>query len=836
MSELPFDGDSGLVLITGENGHGKTSIEEALEFSIYGKSTRVATKDLANWFNDNGYTEVEFDTSDGRSVKVCRGIAPEFYDLEVMSGDGSKIRENKKENKANKVKVDQMVEDELFGIPHEVFSNNILLSIHDFKSFIKMKSADKRKIIDKIFQTDVFNDMNELLKKDLKEYRDKLMVQDSLYNSKKSSLDSIIARINELKSTIDDGIDNKIDSLKNDLLSLSQGLINKDAEYTSITTQLASLNKELTEYLSKVSGVESMVMTEYNTLVSNITYSDKATRNSVVSSMVGKRDAGVKELNDTLSAYIASLGDVMSGVKQTVSVLQSEIDVLTASINTEKANHDKMLNYSLESLKATHDSNMKLLHDKYKLDLGVINDKILSNSLEVNRLNAEMKVGSDEYISVSSALSVLKNKLSLYDNDKCVSCGVDLKHTEFHVKEHEKLVNDVASTESKLAYITSTCNALSESLKTFNVNAMSLSNELRDLDTKCNNDSNTLLIIYNGDVSSERNRVGTLLNNRVNEINNEISRRKTDIIAAESAAKTRYDGLVNTEREKCTSGINKLYSDHDAFLSGYNASCDAELNNKLSAARSDMDAKMAAINAKSESKITSLNTSIEYSGSMLQVVESGRKVIRDSINECNVKIAELSNGDILKSISELESMANVYESEISVLYADKLVLEGQVKKCEDTQFLIGENGLKRLIMNKVIPSFNATIQQITSMFDFKYRFMFDNNFDVELYYCGRQIPITVSRGEGSIMDIIVILATLQIILMKHQNINVLFLDEIFSNLDVNNIAKAVAILKEYSRKYNLTIFVMSHTQVPYELFDKIIDVKNDGNFSTLCVR
>ena len=152
---------------------------------------------------------------------------------------------------------------------------------------------------------------------------------------------------------------------------------------------------------------------------------------------------------------------------------------------------------------------------------------------------------------------------------------------------------------------------------------------------------------------------------------------------------------------------------------------------------------------------------------------------------------------------------------------------------ENTQALIGENGLKKMIMRNILPQFNASIQKITSLFDFKYRFVFDDNFDAHLSYCGKEVPITVSRGEEKIMDIIVILSTLQLILLKHPNINMLFLDEIFSNLDVENIAKAVSILKDYSRKYNLIVFVMSHTTVPVELFDKTINISFDGSFSSL---
>ena len=83
MVDIPFDMDNGLVLIQGKNGGGKTSIVEALEFAIYGKSSRVPVMDLPNWINHNAFTTIEFETDDNRKVELSRGISPDFYDLKV---------------------------------------------------------------------------------------------------------------------------------------------------------------------------------------------------------------------------------------------------------------------------------------------------------------------------------------------------------------------------------------------------------------------------------------------------------------------------------------------------------------------------------------------------------------------------------------------------------------------------------------------------------------------------------------------------------------------------------------------------------------------------------
>ena len=83
------------------------------------------------------------------------------------------------------------------------------------------------------------------------------------------------------------------------------------------------------------------------------------------------------------------------------------------------------------------------------------------------------------------------------------------------------------------------------------------------------------------------------------------------------------------------------------------------------------------------------------------------------------------------------------------------------------------------------------------------------------------------------MNLIVLLAFIEIIKMKHSQMNVMFLDEIFSSLDKNNVYKAISVLKEYAIKYNMTIFVVSHEALPEEFFDYRIIVNQVDHFSDM---
>ena len=148
--------------------------------------------------------------------------------------------------------------------------------------------------------------------------------------------------------------------------------------------------------------------------------------------------------------------------------------------------------------------------------------------------------------------------------------------------------------------------------------------------------------------------------------------------------------------------------------------------------------------------------------------------------------------------------------------------------------LLSDNGIKKDMIDKIIPTLNARILEISERLEFKFSFEFDNEFDPHITYLGMQIsPESLSSGQRKKMNLIVLLAFVEIIKMKHTTMNVMFLDEIFSSLDKSNVYKAIAILKEYSTKYNMTIFVVSHESLPEELFDYRIVVNQRDHFSEM---
>jgi DNA repair exonuclease SbcCD ATPase subunit len=64
IQSLQFDEKSGLYLVVGENGAGKSSISDVITFGLYGKLEGKNLKDIPNRINGNAWVKITF-TSNG---------------------------------------------------------------------------------------------------------------------------------------------------------------------------------------------------------------------------------------------------------------------------------------------------------------------------------------------------------------------------------------------------------------------------------------------------------------------------------------------------------------------------------------------------------------------------------------------------------------------------------------------------------------------------------------------------------------------------------------------------------------------------------------------------
>jgi len=536
IQAFKFSDEPNLILVQGTNGSGKSSISDALTVSIYGKSGIRKIKEMPNRINKNAYTLVKFVANNGDEVEIERGLEPNFSKILINGNDY---------NLPDKRRVDEFIEEELVKIPFNVFSNTISLSVNDFKSFVKLSPADKRKIIDKIFGLDLVNDMNQLVKEDAKTVK-----------GKQSSSQTALTK--------------------------NQHLLEQSIQ------QLSALQEDLTQ----------------------------------------EKENRIVELNDLLGKASTKQNEV----KQSYSELKDQ----------------------LESIRL------------------------------------ELKAARESKSSCTFNIAEIDKKLAIYAKNKCPYCLSDLTDS-VHIGIKNKLDESRSQFNEKLAPI-------------------------------------TLKI---------------------------------------SQIETSAQGLEASQE--------KFRNDH---------------------------AKLAS------------------------AIDSAKREL-DSLSKSQ---------DSEKQTQYLQNIIDQLKGEIEITKTEIADLDKELLINQELEIILSDNGMKRILMNQIIPLLNKNILRTSKLLEFKFAFEFDLEFNPIITHLGMQIsPESLSAGEQKKMNLIVLLCILELIKMKNNKINVLFLDEIFSSLDSVSIYKVVDLLKTFAKKHNMTVFVISHDPLPEEFFDVKLFVENKDHFSDIRV-
>lgn len=169
--ELDKLGTSGLYLITGDTGAGKTTIFDAITFALYGEASgdnRESTMFRSKYASADTPTEVELTfVYAGKEYYIKRnpeyerpktrgeGFTTEKANAELHYPDGrvvTKLRE-----------VDRAVE-EIMGIDRNQFTQIAMIAQGDFLKLLLASTDDRKKIFQKIFRTRCYYVLQERLK------------------------------------------------------------------------------------------------------------------------------------------------------------------------------------------------------------------------------------------------------------------------------------------------------------------------------------------------------------------------------------------------------------------------------------------------------------------------------------------------------------------------------------------------------------------------------------------------------------------------------------------------------------------------------------------------
>ena len=214
--------------------------------------------------------------------------------------------------------------------------------------------------------------------------------------------------------------------------------------------------------------------------------------------------------------------------------------------------------------------------------------------------------------------------------------------------------------------------------------------------------------------------------------------------------------------------------------------------------------------------------------SQIKDIDVSIKAIKEEANEKLKDINDLisSSKKLLTRLEEQEKRIGLNKGEIESIkqkierYNQDLI-EYQAEDAEWEQlYNILTTQVRSTILQSFIPSLNKNIMQYSQRLHLPYIVQFDSTFKCCIRLCGidQEIPVSsLSTGQLKTVDMVIILGVLGTVIGSN-GINILFLDELFSNLDAGLRNEMCQVLRE-SLKDDTTIFIISHTDLEDKYFD-----------------
>jgi len=382
FSEIDFQKNA-TNLIVGTNGTGKSTVLDALTFSLFNKPFRKINKSqLVNATNEKDtQVEVEFDIN-GRQYLVRRCMKPNLFEIEV---DGQKMHKQADDRATQKI-----LEENILKVNYKSFTQIVILGSSAFVPFMQLSGSNRREVIEDLLDIRIFSAMNLIIKEKIRKQKDEIRVLDLTRENVKDKLDMQKKFIEELENRGKANIQGKKDKITtlldeqdgyvstNEELELEvTGLIEDQEKVTGASKKLRKLNKFKGQLSQKVATItkEHKFFSENvtcPTCTQNIEESFRLNRINDAQTKAKELQTGYQELEKAikneeerehlftkLSKEITKLNNDISqnntrisGHNRQIRDLESEIQKLTDQLANRNTEHEKLeeFNDNLQSI------------------------------------------------------------------------------------------------------------------------------------------------------------------------------------------------------------------------------------------------------------------------------------------------------------------------------------------------------------------------------------------------------------------------------------------------------------------------------------------------------
>ena len=374
-------------LIIGNNGAGKSTILDALTFSLFNRPFRKVNKSqLINTVNEKDCNvQLEF-TIGGIDWKVVRGIKPNIFE----------IHKNGKVMNQHAATADQQrwLEEHVLKLNYKSFTQIVILGSASFVPFMQLTAPNRREVIEDLLDIKIFSAMGLILKERVRGVNERLREISIRKNLLEEKIDMQKGFIEEVESASKkdvkvkrikiDTLNEQIEMYEDDIREMSEELdvIRKDMEMLSDCNKrlrkLGNLRGKMSQKVSTITKEHKFFKehTECPTCTQSIKEEFRIDKIKDAETKAKELEQGFKELEEAikleeekesqfkerskeatnLTHEISKTSTRISGLQNQTRDIEQEIQTITEQVKnrtTERHALDKLLG-ELEGLQRDH--------------------------------------------------------------------------------------------------------------------------------------------------------------------------------------------------------------------------------------------------------------------------------------------------------------------------------------------------------------------------------------------------------------------------------------------------------------------------------------------------
>ncbi len=393
-------------LIVGQNGAGKSTVLDALTFTLFGKPFRKINKaQLINSVNEKDcVVEVEFIIGQ-TTWKVKRGIKPNIFEIHK---NGTCL-----DQFSHAADQQKWLEQNVLKMNYKSFTQIVILGSTNFVPFMQLTATHRREVIEDLLDIKIFSSMNNLIKDKIKEFKEEIrtleLKKESLNDKQRMQSDWIKELESLSKGRIEEN-KKKMASIGDEIcVMINQnehtedrvyGLTKDQEKLTGATEKLRELGNLKGKISNKVSTItkEHKFFTKHTvcpTCEQEIEEEFRINKIADAQTKAKELQSGYKELEEaikneeerehqftTLSKEITKLthgisqnNTRISGCQRQIRDLESEIQTITDKLADRNTEHEKLKEYK-SSLANTYNelAEKKTTISYYDFSYGLLRD------------------------------------------------------------------------------------------------------------------------------------------------------------------------------------------------------------------------------------------------------------------------------------------------------------------------------------------------------------------------------------------------------------------------------------------------------------------------------